>query len=328
MIDAWSRIKIGRELNIPILLLRISTTNNTNRFSIFQSFEYRYPHISTILKRKKSQNSSSNNPPPCFIPKNNRVWIIARIYSRDRILIGVRNTCLSLSLSRERGWSRMIRIFWRFARGIGYPSWLEIQRKATIESRPLLFPHFLPSSPSSLFRANRPRYAVVKRCNPLRNRENVRVPLCVPFLPWHRNIWEFSVVLLRGKGKTKEETKRNPRPLSTTLAELLVEMAILHCHVIFPVELVKKERDRFVPRGRNKSTKLAEYFRQLIIGRASFPSFGVVLSTRVSSYWPRYLKLVFRCAGIESGKYIYIYLKWLEGCFECYCFKFEMYREG
>lgn len=115
------------------------------------------------------------------------------------------------------------------------------------------------------------------------------------------------MVLLRGKGKTKEETKRNPRPLSTTLAELLVEMAILHCHVIFPVELVKKERDRFVPRGRNKSTKLAEYFRQLIIGRTSFPSFGVVLSTRVSSYWPRYLKLVFRCAGIESGKYIYIF---------------------
>lgn len=102
MIDAWSRIKIGRELNIPILLLRISTTNNTNRFSIFRSFEHRYPHISTILKRKKSQNSSSNNPPPCFIPKNNRVWIIARIYSRDRILIGVRNTCLSLSLSRGR----------------------------------------------------------------------------------------------------------------------------------------------------------------------------------------------------------------------------------
>lgn len=120
------------------------------------------PHISTILKRKKPQNSSSNNPPPCFIPKNNRVWIIARIYSRDRILIGVRNTCLSLSLSRERGWSRLIRIFWRFARGIGYPSWLEIQRKATIESRPLLFPHFLPSSPSSLFRANLP--PSLRRC--------------------------------------------------------------------------------------------------------------------------------------------------------------------
>lgn len=35
-------------------------------------------------------------------PALSRVWIIARIYSRDRILIGVRNTCLSLSLSRGR----------------------------------------------------------------------------------------------------------------------------------------------------------------------------------------------------------------------------------
>ena len=119
------------------------------------------PHISTILKRKKSQNSSSNNPPPCFIPKNNRVWIIARIYSRDRILIGVRNTCLSLSLSRERLIADDPDILeirpWNWLSKLARDSKKSYDRIATSPLATLF-----TSSPSSLFRANLP--PSLRRC--------------------------------------------------------------------------------------------------------------------------------------------------------------------
>lgn len=96
----------------------------------------------------------------------------------------------------------------------------------------------------------------------------------------------------------REEKEEEPWPVSTTLAELLLER--------WPFSIVvsysQVKRDRFVPQPYS-TAKLAEHFRQLIIG-SIVPKFrGCSFD---SSYWPRRLKLVFRYAG-KGRRCVYIY---------------------
>lgn len=116
---------------------------------------------------------------------------------------------------------------------------------------------------------------------------------------FHPRCFERGIPLFaRGRiGKfSREEKEEEPWPVSTTLAELLLER--------WPFSIVASysqvKRDRFVPRPFS-TAKLAEYFPQLIIGSkfrgCSFDS----------TYWPRRFKLVFRYAG-KGRRYIYIYI--------------------